>query len=98
MKWPSINNSNPRTWKCKIFGCRDEFLPLTYCEGGEQHGITVGFSYGTAVSITTYIPFKGCLWCKNFHKIYDEPIKHFPAWLCDCKICIEANQHRKWLY
>lgn len=27
MKWPSIKNENPLTWKCKLFGCQDEDVP-----------------------------------------------------------------------
>lgn len=100
VRFPSITNSNPLTWKCKIFGCRDEFLPLTIFESGEHHGITEGFASATAVKTSISIGFKGCIWCFNYKKIIDEPILNPNAgmWLCYCDICVNANQHRKWLY
>ena len=48
---PSTNDENPKNWKCKLFGCRDEWLPLTYYEQKERHGITGGFSFATAANI-----------------------------------------------
>jgi hypothetical protein len=98
MNLPFINNSNKLTWKCKFFGCRDEFLPLVLYKQGEQHGITSGFSCATAVTTSTGVTYKGCYWCKNYQEIMDEPTLNFPAWLCDCNICVSANHHRKWLY
>jgi hypothetical protein len=98
MKLPSIKNQNPKTWKCKIFGCRDEWLPLTFYEQEECHGITGGFSFATVATAIIGVGYKGCHWCQNYQKITDEPVITFPAWLCDCDICVSANQHRKWLY
>jgi len=97
---PSTTNSNSPTWRCKIFGCRDEFLPLTIFETGERHGITGGLGRATASKTSISIGYKGCYWCNNYKKIVDEPILNINAgmWLCDCDICVSANQHRKWLY
>ena len=95
---PSITNSNPKTWKCKLFGCRDEWLPLISYEAGERHGITGGFSWATVATTSAFVGYKGCYWCNNYQKIMDEPTLNFPAWLCDCDVCVSANQHRKWLY
>lgn len=86
IRFPSIDNSNPLTWKCKIFGCRDEFLPLTIYDSGEQHGIKNQGKY-TAATTSTKITYKGCIWCFNYKKIMDEPVLTFPIWACYCDRC-----------
>ena len=98
MKWPSYNNSNPLTWKCKLFGCRNRLMPFTYYRTEERHGITGGFSFGTAATATWAETYQGCYWCHNYKKIIDDITLGFPAWLCDCETCVKANQHRKFLY
>lgn len=100
VKFPSITNSNPLIWKCKIFGCRDEFLPVVIYDSGERHGITEGLGRATAAKTFFSIGYKGCHWCHNYKKIVGEPQLNINAgiWLCDCDICVSANQHRKWLY
>jgi hypothetical protein len=97
-KIPSFDNNNKLTWKCKIFGCRDEWHPVIFHDNDERHGITEGFSWATAATLITEITFKGCHWCNNYQKIVEELMTTFPAWICDCNICVSANQHRKWLY
>ncbi len=90
MKFPSLKNENPRTWKCKIFGCNDEELPLIWQEPGEKHGIK-GWSFATATrTLTTYI-VRGCKWCRNYRTIFGDVDEIWPKWLCDCEICEKSR-------
>jgi hypothetical protein len=98
MNLPSTDGTNERTWKCKLFGCRDERLPMFYYERGEQHGITSGFGIATVATTTTDIGYRGCHWCGNYKKIVGNTDLCFPAWFCDCDVCTAANKHRPWLY
>lgn len=86
IRYPSTTNSNSLTWKCKIFGCRDEFLPLVAGENGEKHGVK---NFGKLTASTTFIKvtYKGCHWYRNYKKIMDEPTLIFPMWICDCDQC-----------
>jgi hypothetical protein len=84
MKWPSFNNSNPLTWRCKLFGCKDELAPAIFYEYGEKHGIQ-GYSSATAATTCIEISFSGCSWCLNYRRIYSEDKYTFP--ICDCEIC-----------
>lgn len=92
MKWPSLNNENLLTWKCKLFGCKDELIPTIFDEHREKHGIT-GSKLFTAATTWTQITFSGCIWCMNFRRIYEERGIVFPVWLCDCDIC-EASKRK----
>lgn len=93
-KWPSINNSNPLTWKCKIFGCNDDSLPLIFNEQGERHGIK-GFSFATATATIIKYTFHGCSWCKNYSKSPVEENEIWPKWLCDCAVCNASIAQKK---
>ena len=66
---PSINNKNPLTWKCKIFGCKDDTLPLSWYDSKEEHGIK-GNGKFTAATLSVLYEFRGCMWCANFRKIF----------------------------
>jgi hypothetical protein len=89
MKLPSTNNENKLTWKCKIFGCKDEMLPAVYYDSGERHGIKGKdrAKGATASKTTTAIVFSGCIWCLNYKKILGEEELIWPKWYCDCEIC-----------
>lgn len=90
MKYPSFNNENKFAWKCKIFGCKNELLPLTFYESGERHGLKGDFAATT--TCIKYI-FRGCLWCLNFQKIFDEEVEDWPKWeYCGCPVC-EPESH-----
>jgi hypothetical protein len=86
IRFPSYTKSNPLTWKCKFFGCKNEVLPLTWYEDSEKHGIK-NISYCTVITITKRFSFKGCLWCHNYDKILEEEIEGFPVWECYCEKC-----------
>jgi len=90
MKLPSIKNENSLTWKCKLFGCRNEYLPLVYYDKGEKHGI-FGFSYATAATTTIECSYIGCYWCHNYREIREQTTLGFPAWVCDCEICEKSR-------
>lgn len=88
MKFPSLNNSNKLTWKCKIFGCRNEQHPLLWQENGERHGVK-GWGRITAIgTLITYI-FMGCRWCQNYTKIKaeEDDCYYGPWWECSCDVC-----------
>jgi hypothetical protein len=86
VKWPSLDNENPKTWRCKLFGCRSEELPLVWQESGEKHGIK-GFSFATATKTLISYTFKGCMWCGNFRKLFGDEDDCWPKWKCGCEIC-----------
>jgi hypothetical protein len=93
----TMDTSNKLTWKCRLFGCRDE-VSYFYYEKEEKHGITGGFSFATVATTITEISYEGCYWCSNYRKVIGETDTIFPAWFCNCDICTAANQHRPWLY
>jgi hypothetical protein len=86
MKIPSLNNQNELTWKCKLFGCKDELMPIIWQEPGEKHGIK-GFSFATATRTLLTYTFHGCRWCMNFRKVFEDEEEICPKWLCDCEVC-----------
>src|SRR5271167_4835365 len=87
MMFPSLNNENPLTWRCKVFGCKDEELQgCIVHEAGEMHGIR-NFGRYTAVQTFTEITFSGCMWCKNFRRVVGEEKQVFPVWECSCPVC-----------
>ena len=86
MKWPSLHNSNPKTWKCKLFGCKDEEMyGVTFLESGEKHGIGMGKL--TATTTVTTITYRGCSWCLNYIEVRGEERETWPKWQCSCPIC-----------
>jgi len=87
--FPSIDNENPLTWKCKLFGCKDESPSyLSFQIEGEKHGIK-GFKRLTVTRTLINISHNGCSWCRNYKKIIGKEINSpfFEMWECDCKIC-----------
>jgi hypothetical protein len=93
--WPSTKNENKLTWKCKLFGCKDYMLPLTYCKDGEKHGVKAGMG-ATATTITLTASYKGCIWCRNYIEIINEGVVRLPGWICDCEICQNAKISCGW--
>jgi len=91
MRWPSINNENPLTWKCKVFGFKNEELPLTWYDSGEKHGIKFG-KY-TATKTYTKATFKGCIWCMNYKKLSEQEVEDWPKWTCSCEVCENHNEN-----
>lgn len=92
MKWPSLNNENELTWKCKLFGCRDELLPASYYEEKEQHGIKGFERLNLTVATTiTEITFSGCIWCRNYRRIYGETKETWPMSECGLEACELCN-------
>lgn len=92
MKWPSCNDENPLTWKCKLFGCRDEYLPLTYYKEDEKHGVKA-WCGATASRTLTAASYKGCIWCMNYQEILDPEELIGCGFYCDCAICVEIDPH-----
>jgi hypothetical protein len=93
-KLPINYNDNPLTWKCKLFGCRNEYLPLIYSEPGqEKHGFQKYQSYGLASRTIVMFVFIGCPWCENYIKISDPPDMVGEKWICDCNICMAMYNH-----
>jgi hypothetical protein len=90
MRLPSINNENPLTWKCKLFGCRNEKLPLIYHKPGEIHGI-IGWGNATATATLKEYTYDGCIWCNNYREIFECEEPCWPKWFCDCDICKNAT-------
>jgi hypothetical protein len=92
MKFPSLNNENSLTPKCKIFGCQDKEMPLTWYDSGEKHGVKFG-KY-TATKTYTISSFRGCYWCHNFRKIMGPEIEDWPKWKCYCEICEPIDKEK----
>ena len=89
---PSLDNENPLTWKCKLFGCRDEYLPLIFHDSGQRHGIK-GYGFATATATLITYTFKGCIWCCNYRQIHeDEDEDIWPKWFCCCDICKDSRK------
>jgi hypothetical protein len=87
MKLPSIDNENLLTWKCKVFGCRNnELLGFSFHEGGERHGV-IGLGKLTATTTLIESAFRGCHWCQNWTKSLLEEKDCWPKWQCDCEVC-----------
>ena len=90
---PSLDGTNKLTWKCRLFGCRNESLPLIWHEQGEKHGIKLG-SLATVTATLKEFTFKGCIWCGNYRKIFSHESEIFPKWLCSCEICDTDNKDK----
>lgn len=84
-QFPSLKNKNPLSWKCKLFGCQDKLVPLTFYDNGEKHGIKE--QQFTAMTTSIEYEFRGCYWCNNFRKIFIKETLTFPVWGCYCDIC-----------
>ncbi len=89
----ALNDALPKTWKCKIFGCKDELLPFTYMDKGERHGLELG--QATATATFTNVKFSGCDWCGNYKAIRNKETDCYPKWFCDCELCQKTKTYRK---
>ena len=76
------------TWKCKLFGCKNEYLDnFTYHDTGVKHGAKERAYGSTACATYTICVYKGCSWCSNYKEERGEEIESWPKWFCDCEIC-----------
>lgn len=89
IKFPSLDDKNKLTWKCKLFGCRKHKLHNILCEEGEKHGLNFG-KYGTAIKTGRIFSCIGCYWCQNWKKVFEREeynINNYRVWICDCDQC-----------
>jgi len=53
---------------------------------GERHGIK-GWGRYTATETLKWYSVKGCRWCNNWRKIFEEEEDTFAKWECSCEVC-----------